>query len=242
MNQNNSNNKNNVRKSLKSKCLIGSIVFLIFGIIIFFVEIGDAFKVLKSPIQLETIEQAKNLKSGDVVNLDITMVRGDIMRETTTYSKYGQEVSSKESARYYIIPFLDLKNIDEWYVTVKLESKDDFRKAEKAMDALENYIKTKEEPTEVIFSFYGVVKDMNDEEKKYIPIGLSTAMDAIYVKQLNKTSTLVLTGVSILAIALSIGYIVYYIKDNKKEKARLEEEKKINNPDNYQAPQNIYVQ
>ena len=239
MDKNNSNIKSNFKsnfkskfikifkENIKSKCFIVSIIFLIISTIIFFVEIGNVFKILKSPIQLETYEQAKNLKSGDVVKLDIIMTGGDIIRETSTYSKYGQEISSRESARYYVVPFINSNKSELWYVTVKLDTKNEFDKADKAWTAFKDYSKTKKEPTEVMLSVYGVVKDMNDEEKKYVTTDLTDLMDMIYIGKLNKTRTFVSTVVFFLVIALSIGFIVYYIKDIKKEKAK---EMKANSP------------
>jgi len=231
------NFKNNFKSTIRSRMVAASVLLLIICGILFFIEIGNAFKIIKSPLQLETIEQAKNLKSGDYVNLDITMIENYVISETKTYSKYGKEISSEESARYYMVPILDSKKNDIWYVIVKLQS-ENFGKAEKAMIAFENYIKTGQKPTEVILSVCGTIKDMSDEEKKYVPFGFDKIMDMIYIEKLNKTRTLIVTGVSFLLVVLSVGYIIYFIKYNKKEKARLEEEMKNNN----QAPQNINVQ
>jgi len=233
MDRNNSNFTMKFKYYFKRNLYRGCFILILFSVLILFVVIGDFFKVLKSPIQLETFEQAKNLKSGDVVKLDITMTGGDIMKETKTYSNNNTE----ETARYYAVPFINSNNSKLWYVTVKLDS-NEFFKAEKAKTAFENFIKTKKEPTEVMLSVYGVVKDMNDEEKKYVTTDLTKVMDTIYIDKLSKTRTLVLTGVVILIIVLSVSYIVYYTKVSKKKEARLKEEMKANN----QAPQNIDVQ
>lgn len=212
---------------------------LIIAIVALSLVVGDIFKILQSPIKLETVEQAKNLKSGDTVNLDITMIVGDMISETTTLSRHGQKISSSESARYYVVPIYDFKKSDQWFVTIKLES-GEFDKADKGIAAFENFSKTNEIPTEVLFSIYGVVKDMSDEERKYVPSELDDVMNMIYISKLSKAKTLIVSAIAIVLFITGIVLIVLYLKDKKMGKVKLEKTK-INNPDYYQAPQNIYV-
>jgi len=212
-----------------------SITFSILCVIFLYIQIqlGGLFKILfKSPIKLETIEQAKNLKAGDTVNLDITKIDGHLASYYYSSSKSGLYDSYNEKSRYYTVPFdnSNLFNYEEWHVAVKLD-RSDFDKAEKAKHASSF-------STKVLLSVYGVVKDMSDEEKKYA----TSNMDMIYIQVLDKKRTLIVSSILLLILVLSIAFIVFYIKDKKKEKAISEDKMKINNPNNYQVPQNIYVQ
>jgi len=67
-------------------------------------------------------------------------------------------------------------------------------------------------------------------------------MDPIYIKILNKTNILIVSAICFLTSVLSIAYIVYYIKDKVKNKAKPEDEMKLRNSNNDQVPQSICVQ
>jgi len=140
-----------MKQNIKSGILSGCIILLFFSTLILYgrIQEGCLFNILfKSPIKLETLEQTKNLKSGDTVNLDVTHM-DYLMTEYTTYSKNGHNLSYKENANYYYVTFSnsDLLNYEYRNVAIKLNPSD-IDKAKK------------------VYSFYGVVKDMDDEEKK----------------------------------------------------------------------------
>jgi len=167
------------------------------------------------------------------------MISDALMRKT----RYGTYINYDDVERYYAVPFLDLKSNDEWYVAIKLNSTY-YDVAEKAMDVYKNYIITNKKPTEVLLSINGIVRDMTYEEKEHIPYEYMNLMDWIYVERIfnTKKRALIIMSVTFLVIALSVSYIVYYIRNKNKEKTKLKNEMKLNNPENYQAPQNIYVQ
>jgi len=202
-------------------------------------EAKETFRLLKPTIKLETVDQAKSLEVGDHVKLDVTMIGDGIISETTTYSKGGYK-SSSESARYYLIPFFDFEKGDKWLVTVKIHS-DDFDKADKGIKAFEDFVLNDKIPTEVLFTIDGLVEEMNDDEKKYVPSDYKSLMENIYINKRNKIRTLAIPALGLLFLVAGTVLIVLYTKDKKKEKS-VSEEMKINNPNNYQVPQSINIQ
>ncbi len=213
--------------------------------LLFVVFISDFIKVVKPSIKVENANQVENLKAGDTVKLEITMIIGDVIKEITTYSRNGEKVSSKESARYYLIPYY--QDFDTYLLTVKLGYKE-FYKAEIAMEAYKTYQKTKLLPTDVIFTFFGVVTDMNDDEKKYVPMNIRKYMDLVYVKEINKSTTIIMTVLGLLFAIGGVFLVVRHIQIKKKESEKIKTNvnninnvNNVNNVNNEQVNPNLYV-
>ena len=204
----------------------------------------DAFNFMKDPIQLKTSDQVKNLKNGDHVTFDITMVYDCIISQTTTTTKNGVTQSSKESARYYVIPFLDIDEAGYETVgallTIKVNS-EYFSKFQKAGEDFWNYWEdyTLPTPSTVIYSVDGIIKDMSSEEQKYASDYVKTGnMKNIYVNTPSKSASFIMLGVGGVALLLGALFIVLFVLGKKKEQARLEE-MRANNPTYYQAPAGV---
>lgn len=221
------------------------LVGIILGIVLLCISISDAVSFLKTPIKIDSAEKITNLKNGDHVTLDIKMTIGALVKEISTTTKYGKEVDSKESSRYYAIPFLE--NGDIYAVNVKIGSAD-FAKMESGEEQFWNYIEGKiDEPSSVILSIEGIVKKMNDDEKKYTQEAKDTLtmyyfpglyMDMLYINTVSKAVSFGITGLGIVFILVSVLFLVLFFKDKKKEKAMIEEIR-ANNAGYYQTPENV---
>ena len=213
------------------------LVAIVLSIVVLVMSAGDAIGFMKTPIKLETPDQVRSLKEGDHVTFDVKMVCDCLISQTTTTTKNGKVESSKESARYYVIPFVDFTTIDEYDLTVKVPS-DLFDKAEAGYKAFEALYYDGKQPTEVLFTVDGLIKAMNDEEKKYVSSEYDNYMAKIYVNDSKKSSSLIMAGLGLLFLVVGIVLIILFILSKKKEKERLAE-LQASNPNYYQAPQNV---
>ncbi len=215
------------------------LIAIVVAIVIFVMSAGDAINFLKTPIKLETSDQVRALKAGDHVTFDIKMTFDCLISETQTTTKNGKVQDSKESARYYVIPFIEIteSEVKEYDLTVKINA-EDFDKVESGYDAFEKLYTEGVMPTEVIMSVDGLVKDMNDEEKKYVSSDYDAYMDKIYVNNQKKSTALITAGLGILFLLVGGILIVFFFLGRKKDKERLEELRTAN-PGYYEAPQNV---
>ena len=135
------------------------LVGIVLGVVIIFLSL-DAIYFLKEPIIVNS-ENVKNLKAGDHVKLDVSISMGAAISETTTETKNGKTVSSKESSRYYLMPYLDEYGYISYMITAKVRS-DDFSLLEKAYDVFANWWDnpTTELPSEKIITLEGIVKNI----------------------------------------------------------------------------------
>lgn len=222
------------------------LVLLVVSVVILFISAADAFKFMKDPITVTSISDVKKLKDGDHVNLDITMIADCLISEThtTTDRSTGKVKESKETNRYYLVPFVEFDNelnLDVWYLTVKIKSKD-FTKAESAWDAGDAFIDGLYEgeinlPKNTILSIDGIVKDMNKEEKSYTNDYVGY-LDLIYVDTPDKKAAFILMAIGFVCLAVGALFIVLFILGKKKENASLAE-LQATNPNYYQAPSGV---
>ena len=216
------------------------LVGLVFGVVMIFLSL-DIFSYLKEPIVV-TKENVKMLKEGDHVKIDVKISAGAAISETTTETKNGKTVSSKESSRYYLIPYIN-DNLTYWeyFITAKVKS-DDFTSLERASDAFEAWWNnpTTSLPDQTIITLDGIIKKMNDEEKKYVKSYLENEpkiMDPIYIG-INQASSVKLTSILAIVFFLAGGLLLFFgIKGAVKNKKAIEEARR-NNAGYYSAPQN----
>ena len=86
-------------------------LFLIMGAVLTFLGVKDMIILSKDPIYLME-EDPDDLKSGDHVILDVTAVFPAAISVTETTKTMGVTTSSRESKRFYTIPYLHEEKIN----------------------------------------------------------------------------------------------------------------------------------
>jgi hypothetical protein len=230
------------------------LVAVCIAVIFFAINASNFFGFLKTPIEVKTIADAKSLKDGDHVTLDVTACYGYLISETTTTTKNGKVESTKESSRYYLIPYMDpTEDYVEYCLTVKINSKD-FSKMESATTAFEDYWEDYNAsfPSTSFLKVDGLVTNMKDEEKKYATDYVNGGyMEYIYLATPEKKTIFLMVVLSGVFLAFGVLFLVLFVLGKKKEEAKLAEFRASNpgyyhapagvNFDNNMAPQNPYA-
>lgn len=219
------------------------LIAIVLGIVFFFIAGLDAISFLKSPIHVN-VDNVMDLKNGDHAIIDVNMTIGCSVSVITTETKNGKTTNKGESNRYYFIPLFDnaLTHVSAINVYV---NKDLFSKMEKAEDA---FWESEVFPDETIVSVEGIVKKIGSEESSYIDSFLkevdqyfpgyftSSNVSDFYIKQMSKTTSLIIGGLSILAIIIGVLLFVFGLKQGAAQKANRQA---LVNANYYTAPQNV---
>ena len=203
---------------------------LVIGVVLIFFA-SDFFSYLKDPITI-TADNVQSLKEGDHVKMDVRVSLGASITVTTTETKYGNS-KSKESNRYYMVPFFNLDFYPESLLTVKVVS-DDFNSWEKITDDFWDFYEGKDVAFERVIPIEGIVKKMGDEELKYAKEAVIYYFGSekgvfwapLYVNFNNYSSSLgilILACVFIVVSGLLLGLGIRKTIKEKKERAEARE-------------------
>jgi len=117
------------------------IIIIVIGLMLFVMGGKDLLVLRKDPIDVMEANPAK-LKAGDHVIVNVSLVWDEVISVTETTKTYGVTTSSRESDRYYALPYLYEATVDgetfevaeaEQFILLKMSS-NYFDKMTRAMD------------------------------------------------------------------------------------------------------------
>ena len=203
------------------------ITAIVIGLICLGLSFQDVLAMIKTP-QDGLVMEIDELHAGDHLEMDITTAYDYIISETTTETRNGKTISSRESSRYYGVPVFyvedDMVYID--HLLLIQVGASDFSAMDRAVDRFDAWWDDEsgetEYPQEVLYHANGRLKPLSSEDKRYVAEYFETSdyedICPSYVLVPLRNSVWVFFGIGAGALVLGIVLVVLAVKANKREK------------------------